>query len=334
MRLDSARELQAELRETLGLQGVRALGVLGSHPEAGGLPVPIVPPPAVGIAPVGRGEYRLAVQVQRTGPRTERMVGHIIERSSGEVDVLRVGRIRIQGGAPLQRARVRPLRVGASIGHPGALTGTLGAFLEIDEGPLAVLSNHHVLAPLNAGVDGDAILQPGSTDGGDVDRDRVGALLRAIPLGVQEHSVMDAGAARLEASVEVEPSSDGWLRGVVPEGDDAFDSLGERQAVDKRGRTTGLTQGQLVSLELNGLEIDYPGLGAVTFDRVISVQGAERPFSDRGDSGSLVRTSDSRLALGLLFAGFVRGGPSGTGLSYANPIGPILARLNASFVEE
>jgi hypothetical protein len=47
---------------------------------------------------------------------------------------------------------------------------------------------------------------------------------------------------------------------------------------------------------------------------------------DEGDSGSLILGED-RPAVGLLFAGTDLGGTNGQGLTYANPIATVLAKL-------
>ena len=58
---------------------------------------------------------------------------------------------------------------------------------DINDGKHLILSNNHVLANLSSGVDGraapgDAILQPGSHDGGQMDKDIIGRLERFIPM--------------------------------------------------------------------------------------------------------------------------------------------------------
>ena len=58
---------------------------------------------------------------------------------------------------------------------------------DINDGKHLILSNNHVLANLSSGVDGraapgDAILQPGSHDGGQMDKDIIGRLERFVPM--------------------------------------------------------------------------------------------------------------------------------------------------------
>lgn len=61
-------------------------------------------------------------------------------------------------------------------------------------------------------------------------------------------------------------------------------------------------------------------LGELRFDNQIEIEGADDgPFSDGGDSGSLIVGRDKR-AVALLFAGSDQGGANGQGLTYANPL--------------
>lgn len=57
-----------------------------------------------------------------------------------------------------------------------------------------------------------------------------------------------------------------------------------------------------------------------------STCNSSAPFSDSGDSGSLI-VDDDRLAIGLLFAGGDEGGRNGKGLTYANPLRAVLDAL-------
>ena len=73
--------------------------------------------------------------------------------------------------------------------------------------------------------------------------------------------------------------------------------------------------------------------GVVRFDDQIEIQGTDGPFSQGGDSGSLVFTEgDGARAVGLLFAGSDTGGSGGGGLTYINPITVVLGSLDAELV--
>ena len=68
-------------------------------------------------------------------------------------------------------------------------------------------------------------------------------------------------------------------------------------------------------------------IGVVSFDDQVEIEGSgSESFSDSGDSGSLIVDDDMKGAA-LLFAGGDHGGSNGKGLTYANPIGPVLSAL-------
>lgn len=138
-------------------------------------------------------------------------------------------------------------------------------------------------------------------------------------------NLVDAAVARLDDDVKVDPAHPaGMLTGVV-EADDGL-------LVEKVGRTTGLTRGRISAIELDGLRVEYP-VGTVSFDDQVEVTGdGPGRFSAGGDSGSLVYARDVLRAAGLLFAGSERGGPGGQGLTYCNPIGAVLDRLDVRLV--
>jgi hypothetical protein len=96
--------------------------------------------------------------------------------------------------------------------------------------------------------------------------------------------------------------------------------------VAKLGRTTGLTRGRVTAFELDNVIVGYD-LGNLRFDNQIEIEGAAAdPFSDGGDSGSLI-VDDELRGVALLFAGGDQGGTNGRGLTYANPLAEVLARL-------
>ncbi len=64
-----------------------------------------------------------------------------------------------------ERGRFRPAPRGVSLAHHQDTAGTLG-FVGSRQGELVVVSNNHVLARENEARRGDAILQPGPSDGG------------------------------------------------------------------------------------------------------------------------------------------------------------------------
>jgi hypothetical protein len=101
-------------------------------------------------------------------------------------------------------------------------------------------------------------------------------------------------------------------------------SLQIGQAVQKYGRTTGLTQGTIQGLNAT-IGVSY-GSGHVAYFRnqIMITPGS---FSAGGDSGSLIVTDDEDCnPVGLLFAG------SNTE-TYANPIDLVLAEFPGAMID-
>jgi S1-C subfamily serine protease len=213
---------------------------------------------------------------------------------------------------------------GISIGHSQVTAGTLGGLVRDsgrqDNGRRYILSNHHVLADHQGGQAGDAILQPGSFDGGRLADDRLARLTRAVPLrfGGAENRV-DAAIAEIEpADVLADVCGLGLPRGTRRPVRDLV--------VLKHGRTTGLTKGIITDVDAD-IQVDYDGRTAFFVNSVV-IRGLPetQPFSESGDSGALIFDSQQR-ACGLLFAG-----SQATDLTFANPIGAVLRRLRIRLV--
>lgn len=342
MRLASARELKAAIREAMveGLaEALRRRGVLVvAASRAAPAPPPVVSTLALGIARVRGNDYRLAVRLQRRGLEETAPLEAIRKRARGEVDIRYVGRIARQprGKAaagpetPWQQDRTRPLLIGASIGHHRVTAGTLGGFVVLRKGgQVRALSNNHVLADEDRGKKGDAILQPGAYDGGRAPQDRIGSLDRAVKLKPRSVNRADAALAAVDAKIEYDPrtlTGVGTLHGVarVP--------VEETGLVEKLGRTTGHTRGRVTAFELDNVVVAYD-TGNFRFDDQIEVEGTDASFSQGGDSGSLVFSADERGAVGLLFAGSDQGGSNGAGLTYVNAVAHVLSGLKADILD-
>jgi hypothetical protein len=199
------------------------------------------------------------------------------------------------------------------------MAGTFGAVVEAG-GTRFILSNNHVLANENALPIGSAIYQPGLLDGGNPATDQIARLTRFIPITPGAPNTVDCAIA--------EALQPGLVRATLlprvgrlasPNPIDAVVGM----QVMKVGRTTGFTTGSVfdVSADLN---VQYDA-GVVTFQEQILVQGSGKPFSDAGDSGSLIVDRATHRATGLLFAG----SPSHT---IANHISDVLAQLKVALV--
>jgi hypothetical protein len=291
---------------------------------------------AIGVAPGRRaGEYRLAVRVQRQSLLASPLVEQIVRAARGEAEVRFVGRIAKR--APVDqwyRSRVRPLLVGASIGHVAVTAGTLGGFVTRGKSKTTyILSNNHVLANENKAARGDAITQPGSYDQGRAPRDQIGVLAHWVRLRAAGNNAVDCALASVADGIEFDPA---MLRGVRTARGTRLAGLGPAfldagASVYKVGRTTGATRGRVTAFDVDNVVVNYD-LGNLTFDNQIEIEGAgKHPFSDGGDSGSLIVDSDS-LGVALLFAGGETGGRNGLGLTYGNPLRTVLKALNAKLV--
>jgi hypothetical protein len=232
-----------------------------------------------------------------------------------------------QAGKSLQ-SRQRPLVVGCSIGHFRITAGTLGCFVQTKSSLPRILSNNHVLADENSGRKGDAIIQPGRFDGGQRGADRVGELAKFVRLKKQGRNLVDCALATINDGIDFEP---GNLQGLGALAGLSAVSVGEGLNVHKIGRTTGTTAGRVTAFELDNVVVGYE-LGNLRFDDQIEIEGAgDLPFSQGGDSGSLI-VDDDRGAVALLFAGGDQGGSNGKGLTYGNPIATVLDTLGVTLL--
>jgi len=247
-------------------------------------------------------EMCVVVFVERKVPVDELRRRDVIPKAvkSVKTDVVETGRIvALQS----RTSRIRPAPGGVSIGHYRITAGTLGVVVRRG-GVRHVLSNNHVLANENRAQPGDAILQPGPYDGG-TQADRIAGLTAFVPiyfdgfwawllglfgLAPPARNIVDAAIARPMADADV---SDEVLQIGLVSGT-ALATLG--MAVQKSGRTTGLTSGRIVAVAAT-ISVWYGYKLARFRDQVVT-----DAKSDGGDSGSLIVDMTNR-AVGLLFAG-------------------------------
>ncbi len=194
--------------------------------------------------------------------------------------------------------------------QPGFLiVGTLGCFVKLTDGRVALLSNNHVVAAENHGINGaDQIYQPGSLTAKpslDVAELTHFKPILPSPAGVVPPSPgivlndVDAGIALLAHGAAFHQ---GYLpvRHLVMPHATAAASVGDR--VFKVGRTSGLTQGTVTSIATTVGPIPYKD-GPSWFQDSIEIEGVNgTQFSDHGDSGSAI-VRDNGEIVGLLYAG-------------------------------
>jgi hypothetical protein len=294
---------------------------------------------------VNTGQLGLVVSVQRKEPPSALATADMVPTTINglQTDVLETGLLRAFDLGP--RDRWRPVVCpGVSVGHYRITAGTFGCLVQRDDA-VFILSNNHVLADVNQGQAGDAILQPGASDGG-VMGDHVATLDDYVPIDFGSRpaectfaenaaQLLNAVAAafgsshRLQATKQTPgrnrvdaalarplspemASNEIWGIG-APIG---VDEAGLGDPVQKTGRTTAYTQGVITQIDAT-LRIDYNGQSAL-FEGQLVADAMSRP----GDSGSAVLDMEKRV-VGLLFAG-------SDVATVINPIDEVLSALNVT----
>jgi hypothetical protein len=267
------------------------------------------------------GEPAVLVLVTHKVAEAELADAHVVPKAVDDVrtDVVTVG-YPMAGRDPTATAetldqRVRPAQGGWSVGHVNITAGTIATcvydFLPgATTNPPAhgvgipakyyILSNNHVLADVNAGKTGDAIVQPGPYDGGTDPADRIATLSRFIPITLdpatplaQHRNLVDCALAEGKFSeLDREIYWTGRARAWARKADVAVGTV-----VKKTGRTTNFTTGRIVAVNAT-IDVGYGSGRTGRFqDQIVTTN-----MSAGGDSGSLVLTLDD-VAVGLLFAG-------------------------------
>jgi hypothetical protein len=326
MQLDSARELKFALQESLIVPMATSFVVRSAGLRAQPTSALAATPPtmALGVVRKGKNDFGLAVRIQKRGLENSAQVDTIKKKAKGEVDVRYIGQVTKRVAIPWYQKMNRPLRIGSSIGHFKITAGTLGAFVRSrDDGSVLILSNNHVLANEGKAKKGDHILQPGDFDGGDDPAQKVGELLRFARLRRAEANLVDGAVATIDGGIEFDHRTLTGLGKLAGPGDPV---LADDDQVGKVGRTTGTTSGRVSAFEMDNVVVEYD-LGVLRFDSQVEIESVDSgPFSQGGDSGSLIVDADRR-AVALLFAGSDQGGSNGQGLTYANAIRSVLDAL-------
>ena len=215
-------------------------------------------------------------------------------------------------------ARYRPACIGISSGHPSITAGTIGARVKVG-GNTYALSNNHVFAASNGASVGDAVIQPGTYDGGSNPADNLGTLAQYVPIKFDGScNYIDAAIASVDPSVLSNSTpSNGY--GVPSSSTVAVGNLSFDQSVEKYGRTTGYTSGRVYAINAN-VNVNYSVGTALFCNQIIITPGT---FSSGGDSGSLVVTSSGKNPVGLLFAGSSQ-------YTIINPIQDVLSAFGAT----
>lgn len=271
------------------------------------------------------GGMAIVCSVKRKVPENQLKRKDIIPKGIDRyrTDVVETGTIRAMID---RKKRVRPAPGGVSIGHEWITAGTLGCLVK-KNGETMILSNNHVLADSNNAPIGSAILQPGKYDGGTM-IDRIGDLETFVPIEfvggdgecpvgnsiknilnllvkgigsrhrfqlIKEEepglNLVDAGIARPIKEEFVTPEI---LELGIPKGT-VKGYLG--MPVMKSGRTTGVTVGEIIQVDVS-VNVQY-GEGKIAMFVGQYMTGS---MCSGGDSGSVVLDEEKNL-VGLLFAG-------------------------------
>lgn len=313
---------------------------------------------------VKTGRKAVRVYVTKKRPLSELAAGTAVPDVIGDengnpvpVDVVEIGEIKALTAPPFvdPTGTFRPLIGGVSVGHYQITAGTLNYFYKDNAtGKFGILSNNHVLANENLAKIGDPILQPAPYDSGTVANDTVAHLTRFIPISYlgQPSTCINAkwytaiynGLARalsrktrLQAiSTEAITNSVDCAFAILDNQSNytftengLFSPVGTAEATDgdivtKSGRTTGVTRGTVIDTA-GTISVNYGGTNVATFTGQIIVQDMTTPFSQGGDSGSLIMRESDQAAVGLLFAG-------GGGTTIANHINVVLAALDIGLI--
>ncbi|KJK52804.1 hypothetical protein UK23_02225 [Lentzea aerocolonigenes] len=237
-----------------------------------------------------------------------------ITRASDEQPVVAERHPILRGGigiGPARSFRVVPPEVEKAGEY--VIAGTLGAFVITRTDPRKVLglTTFHVGCVDDSWAVGDEFVHPSRVDGGVPGADEIAVLDRAALAGSVSAAGLKMGARPFRAEVVDVGAITGAAQATIG------------STVRKRGRTTGLTYGVIVSTDAT-LRLDFgDGIGVRTLRDQIRVHSSER-FGDHGDSGAVLVDADNRV-VGLYVAG---SGSTG----FANPIEPVLRQLDVELL--
>ncbi len=181
--------------------------------------------------------------------------------------------------------------------------GTVGGWLKDAGGKLYGLSNNHVIAAINGGSVGDPILQGPTT---------IGTLETWITLKPMPQT-NNCDLALFDLAAGQQPQWD-------PQAPAGSTGSAVGTSVYKKGARSGLTKGKITGVN-GALNVQLQGQ-MFHFEGLIAIQADSGVFSEHGDSGSLVFTTN-HLVTAVLFSK-----ADGDPYSYAFPIGAAGALLN------
>lgn len=240
-----------------------------------------------------------------------------------------------EGPNPLWFTHAGVIACGSSVTAapiPGA--GTIGFLATLADGRIVGVSNNHVTGDCNHTPTGMHILSPAPIDASPAS---------PAPLAIGKHLAFEPLHSGDPGQIQLQELDVALFELIDPnclssiQGNGFYDTPSQvanpaaGMRVKKVGRTTGLTSGAIVGATVFPYTIPYRSAkfnSHVHFTGVWLIVGDNgAPFSQPGDSGSLVVTEDGSRAVGLLFAG------SDT-VSAIIPIRTVLDRFNLSILSE
>ncbi|MDJ0631008.1 MAG: hypothetical protein QNJ44_22305 [Rhodobacter sp.] len=241
-----------------------------------------------------------------------------VGKETAEVEIEIVGPPTVQ----VFRLRSRPLRGGSSIAPLDTSgqdvgVGTLGVCIMMRDQMPYILSCRHVLMPPGVQI-GARVTQPALTDGGAPQfADVVANVSQAAPVNFTGWNRVDAALAQVIDGFDVGDRLVHWI------GYPSFRPLKKTSGfnsimkpVAKMGRTTEFTVGMVISVSAD-FEVDWshvfgnaPRTNLVRFEDQLMIVppmfstpgSATIPFSQQGDSGSLVVDLASKRPVGMVMA--------------------------------
>jgi len=243
----------------------------------------------------------IIVYVEHITPEIRQVIPKELE--GVPVRIKESGRVRLMAMKPMaaiyadRTKHWRPAPGGVSVGHPLITAGTLTCrVLDKRSGDvLGGLTNNHVGAldwgEMHKGKAGDSILQPGPYDGGVEPEDKIGEVLKWIPVGSEEENLVDAMVF----------TSDLLRKDVLEVGSPSHTvepKVGMR--VLKSGRSSGVTYGRIIDVNATMWISGGEGWGDCLFKDQVVIEPA---ILIPGDSGSWIGEVDTFNTVALGFAG-------------------------------
>ena len=193
-------------------------------------------------------------------------------------------------------------------------SGTLGCLVVLNNGKLCILSNNHVLANENSAEIGDDIIQPGCAEPVPAEDQVIGVLENFAKINATGNFV-DAAVAWTSDQL-ASPGHITYHLNPTP----IPVALG--MTVLKNGCSSEATIGIVTDLGAN-ISVQYePFPAGAEMINQVAIRGISGSFSLPGDSGSLIVTNATKQPVALLFAG-----SSDSSITFANPIGAVIAAL-------